>query len=604
MSNLTAEGVRWELSDLFSGPDDPKLNEMLDNVKKRASTLAEQHHGKIANLASNPEALKDVIQEYEDISKEAIKPFLYARLSFSINTADSSIKALMDRTQRAFVDVENTLRFIRLEINNSIHDDAFANLLSSSALTNYNHWLEVLRQRKPYQLSEGEEKVIAKKDISGESAWEKLYEELTSSFTFEFEVDGELKERTADEMRALQFHPDADIRYRSMKMLLGEYQKHSMVLRSVLNAIISDHYLEGMELRGFPSTLTSAYLRDEVDEDILKLVMEVVEKNYHLVQEYYKLKASLMGITKIRGSDLVAPIFTKIGEETKFDWSAACQIVLESYYSLDQELGDLVEEMYRNPWIDAEPRPGKVGGAFCSGLTPDLHPLMLQSFSGTRSDVLTLAHELGHALHDFLSAKNQTYFNYSPPLVLAETASTIGEILTFEKLLNETTDPKTKARLLAERIEGFIGTVSRQVAYTYYELDAHTKGSEQTLSTEEHCELWEKRMRDLYGDTVEFLPEQSFYPFYIPHFIATRYYCYTYAFGLIFATACYQKLQTEGKSFIPKLKDLLAKGGSEFPVISARDVGLYIMFDDFWQGGFDYLAKLIEDLREVSLQLM
>ncbi|MCK4849057.1 MAG: M3 family oligoendopeptidase, partial [Candidatus Heimdallarchaeota archaeon] len=454
---------------------------------------------------------------------------------------------------------------------------------------------EVLRLNKPYVMSEEVEQVLNQKSLVGEEAWVQFYEEYTADFKFEVELDGEKQLLSQGQIRPKFRDPNPIVRESVFKTYYQKYIDNSIAISHSYNNIWKDHG-QNVNLRKYPSTMTIAHIRNQTDEAIVETMMSTVKKNYTLVQEYYRTKAKLMGQgTTIKGSDLYAPI----GKIKKYSWEEAEKLVLSAYSEFDEEIGSMAKILFDENLIDSEVRDGKRTGAFCAGITPSLHPVIHMSFDETSDGVSTLAHEMGHALHDMFSAKKQTLLNYSPPLVVAETASVFGEQILISKMLKTMDDDEAKLSLLINQLEDAIATISRQTMYIFFEKECHLKGANSTLSFQEMNDIWDKHVKEAYGDSVAFLPEQSANWASIPHFLYTRYYCYAYSFGMLFVLGLYQKYLKEGAPFIPKFKNILETGGSQFPVDLAKSVDLDISKEKFWQAGFDYLHGLLAEFKKI-----
>ncbi|MHA2106838.1 MAG: M3 family oligoendopeptidase [Candidatus Hodarchaeales archaeon] len=581
----------WDLTFVYKGYDDPQIEKDLEKADRLAEDLA-KYRSKLATLSSSE--FVSFLQQHEEIATYLVKCGSYGSLLFSQETTNDKFKALFAKVQQKNVAIGNKLIWINLEIN-KMDSEIFGKILNDPTLANYHHYLEVLRLREPYQLSEPVEQVLNQKALIGASAWVKFYEEYTADFKFEVEIDGEKKVLSQGEIRPKFRDTNPITRENVFKAYYQKYIDDSIAISHSFNNIWKDHG-QNVDLRKYPSTMTIAHIRNQTEEKIVETMMSVVKKNYTLVQEYYKAKARLMGQgTSIKGSDLYAPI-TKV---TKYSWKEAEESVLSAYTEFDPEIGQMAQTLFSESLIDSEIRKGKRTGAFCAGLIPALKPVIHMSFDGTSDGVATLAHEIGHALHDLFSARNQTLFNYHPPLVVAETASVFGEQILTSKLLKTMNDEEGKLTLLVNQLEDAIGTISRQTMYIFFEKECHLKGAKQTLSFQEMSDIWDKYVKEAYGDSVDFLPEQSANWASIPHFLFTRYYCYAYSFGMLFVLGLYQKYLEEGSSFIPKLKSILEAGGSQFPIDLAASVGLDIRKEEFWQAGFDYLNGLLTEFKEI-----
>ena len=586
-----AAGVQWDLSDLFSDIDDAKLAECMAQAPQRAEQFERTYRGKIANVDLTAATLCTALREFEDIQRVVAKPYWFAILAFSANSADDRIKALVSRCQELDARVNNTVLFFELEIQ-EISPKKFDELIADKEIAAYRHWLENVRIFKPYTLSEKEEQLINQKDLSGKLAFVNYFDELTSSFMWEMELDGEKKKLTGEEVRNLLRRPEPDIRERAKRAYDGRYAENAITFTNVFNSIVKDHAVE-MQMRGYASPIAPQHLRNRVRPEDVEAMMHATTAHNELLQEYFKLKARLLKMPKLRGCDLLAPVTAK-KQEVLF--SEAKALVLDSFAGFHDEFADLAGQMFDRKWIDAEVRGSKRGGAFCAATLPELHPYILMSYDDDIDNVYTLAHELGHALHDFLAARKQTILNFHPPLVAAETASVFAEMLLTKKLLTQFSDRETRIDILTGKLEDLFATIHVQNFYTLFELDAHRQGAAQRLSASELCSLWTKRRDETYGDAVDFLSEQQWYWSAIPHFIHTRFYCYAYTFGALLVLALYRRYEEEGKPFVPRYIELLEAGGSDKPENLIRKIGFDISDAKFWEGGFAVIRSLLNEL--------
>ncbi|MDZ7361137.1 MAG: M3 family oligoendopeptidase [candidate division KSB1 bacterium] len=593
--NLKAAGVRWDISDLYARHDDVRVAADLEEAVTKAKKFAERYRGKISQDDLTAEALSGAIVALEAIYTQIYKPEIYAFLAFTADTADDAIKALYARCQDLMAQVQNLVLFFELEVQ-KISKAKFDELLASRRLDTYRHYLEGIRLYTPYTLSEKEEQVINKKDLSGKNALVNLYTEYTASFTWQLEVDGEIKTLTGEEVRNLLRRPEPDLRERAKRAYDGRYGENEIIFTNLFNAMIKDHALE-MDMRGYSSPITPAHLRNRIAPEIVETMMEVTSAHNHLAQEYYTLKARLLKMPKVRGCDLVAPV-TEKREEIPI--AEGKRLIVRAFENFSPVFGRMAQQMFDKKWIDAEVRKNKRGGAYCHGTLPQHHPYILMSYNDDIDNVYTLAHELGHALHDFCAGRKQTLFNYHPPLVAAETASVFAEMLLTRQLLQEVTDRAMRLTILTGKLEDFLATIHTQNYYTRFELDAHLQGAKERLSAAQLSELWTNRRAQMYGEAVDFLPEQQWYWAAIPHFMHTRFYCYAYTFGALLVLALFNRYEEEGQSFIPRYIELLETGGSETPESMINKMGFDIRRPEFWESGFRLMQSFLDELKALT----
>jgi oligoendopeptidase F len=591
---LQAQNIRWDISDLYAGHNDARLEADLKAAMAQAEKFAETYRGNIAQDSLTPEILREAIVALEAIYTRIYKPEIYAFLAFTADTADDAIKALYARCQEAMTQVQNLVLFFELEVQ-KISPAQFAQLLATGHLDTYRHYLEGVRLYAPYTLSEKEEQVINKKDLSGRHALMNLYTEYTAAFTWQLEVDGKMRTLTGEEMRNLLRRPAPDLRERAKRAYDGRYGENAIIFTNTFNAMLKDHALE-MEMRGYQSPMAPAHLRNRIAPEIVETMMAVTSAHYNLAQDYYALKAKLLKMPKVRGCDLIAPVTEK--RET-IPFADGKRIILQAFENFTPEFRRLAQSMFEQRWIDAEVRPNKRGGAYCHGAIPQHHPYILMSYNDDLDNVYTLAHELGHALHDFCAGRKQTLFNYQPPLVAAETASVFAEMLLTRKLLNEVKERELRIAILTGKLEDFFATIHTQNYYTRFELEAHVQGAKARLAAAQLCEMWTRRRGEMYGDAVDFLPEQQWYWAAIPHFMHTRFYCYAYTFGALLVLALFKRYEDEGKNFIPRYVALLETGGAAAPENMMKTMGFDLRRAEFWENGFRLMRAFLDELKSL-----
>jgi oligoendopeptidase F len=588
MMNPDDAALRWNLDDLFSSAEDPKLEQTLTQAKARADAFAAQYRGKVAGLS--PSQLATALAEYEALMDLAYRPQLYASLLFSAQTSDANAQALLARSREATTTALNEVRFLDVELK-KLPMDAHERLLGAPELAGYRHHLAALRRYAPFTLSEAEEKIAEVKNLTGRSAFGQLYTEVSSRIRIPLEVDGERKELNVAEARALRTSPDRDLRKRATEGLMKAFEAQEHVLNFCFNTLFQDHRLE-VESRQYPSVTAPTYLDDELSEEIVEGLMGATERHYPLAQRYMRVKAKILGLQDFASYDLLAPLEDS---PRKVPYEEGRKLVLDAFGGFDPGFGRIAKEFFDKRWIDVKPRPGKRDGAFCSGTLPALHPYVLVNYNERLDDVSTLAHELGHGVHFYLSRK-QTPLNFWPTTSLAETASVFAELVLVKRLLASERDPLVRRSLVAMRIEDILATVFNQVAYTRWEQRAHARRAEGVAPAEDYAKLWQEERGRLYGDAVRFLPMDRWGWISIGHFIHYRFYCYSYAFGQLLVLALFRKYEEEGAAFIPKYVELLSSGCSDTPQRLLAKLGVDLADPDFWNQGFRTLEALIDEL--------
>jgi oligoendopeptidase F len=593
MTTTTEENLCWDLSRLYAGHDDSSLEEDLSRVRKEAHTFRRDFRGRISSDHLSPDLLAAALRGYESLQRRGLKPYLYAQLLFSADSTAAAHKALLARVRETWSAASEETLFFELEILR-IDQERFADLLRDSEVAGYAHYLNQLRAHAPYTLGEEVEQALKRKDLSGREAFVQLFDELTSSLRFTFRMPGEEEERevAGEELLALLHHPEGEVREKAFATFLERYSENALVLTSCLNNLCLDHAKE-VELRRYPDIMTPTHLSSETEPAMVEKMMEVTEANYGLAREYFDLKRRLLGLDRMKNTDVYAPIGS---ENRQFPFAEAKTMVLEAFRGFSPQLADTAGAFFTERRIDVLPHPGKTGGAFCMGMMPGHQPYVLLNYTGNLRDVSTLAHELGHGVH-FVLSQGQNLFHYHAPLPFAETASVFGEMLLTRHLLDRETDREVKIKLLCGKLEDIIATTFRQNALTRFELAAHRKRAEGLLSPEDFCTLWWEENRKLFGDAVEMIEPYRWGWSYISHFIHARFYCYSYVFGELLVLALYQKYREEGDAFVPRYLELLGKGGSQKPRDLLKPLGIDLAVPDFWQKGYDFVRGLLEELK-------
>jgi oligoendopeptidase F len=589
VSEIKATGIRWDLSDLYSDPADPRIESDLATARTRADEFAKAYRGTLATL--DGPTLSKVLSEYESLSELLYRPSFYAGLIFAADTQNAAAQQLVQRTREVTTETANQLVFFTLELI-ALADQQVAALTAAPEMSEYAHYLDLLRRFKPHTLSENEEQIINQKNLTGRSAFEQLYDELSGSLRFKIAVDGEERELAASEVMALLRHSDRELRERALCTFLETYGQNALVMTTVFNNVFLDHKLD-CDLRHYDDVVMPTHLSNDIPPEIVEAMMGAVERHYVLAQEYFRLKAKLMGVDKLKNSDLYAPIAADV-EQIPF--REARSLVVTAFGRFSERFAALAEEFFAKNWIDAEVRPGKRNGAFCASLSPNHHPYVLCSYTGSSRDVSTIAHELGHAIHYQLS-RSQRWVSHDAPLVLAETASVFAEITLTKHRLATSVTAAVRRSLLCDLLDDIYGTVFRQTSLTRFEMAGHRKRRSGQLSTEEICSLWLEEQQKLFGESVELIPAYRWGWTYISHFIHSRFYCYSYSFGELLTLALFQRYVDEGEAFVPGYIRLLESGGSQRPDQVLAKLGIDIHQPEFWDRGFRVIEGFLADLK-------
>ena len=588
---MNQNNLTWNTTLLYPAPDSPELEAELGAFEGLAEEFRNRYFEKTAGLDET--AILAAIKEYEALQVQIAKPFCYAHLLFASDSGNDTNRSLSQRCSELGSRLSQQLLFFDLELM-ELADDRFESLCKLPEATNYKHFLQGIRKFRPFTLKENEERLLTRKNLTGVTAFTKLFDELSASLSYKMELDGEEREFTGEELLSLLHHNSADVRYRAMTTFLEKHGEHGIIFNAVFNNTALDHGQE-MELRGYQTPIQPTNIGNEIPDEAVEHLMSVTEANYGLAQDYFRLKAKMLGMERIRNCDIYAPVAEA---DKKYSFEEARSMVVASYSGYDPEFGRVVDDFFNEQRVDVMPRTGKSGGAFAMGISPVAPPFLLLNYTNTLRDLATIAHEAGHGLH-FVLAQKQTMLNYHAPLPLAETASVFGEMLLTRMLLDKEQDLTVRKSLLCAKIEDIIATTFRQTVLTRFELRLHNERNSGLLSNDRISEIWLEENSKLFGDAVEMIPAYRWGWSYISHFIHSRFYCYSYTFAELLVLALYQNYREEGDSFKAGYQKLLESGGSLSPADTARLAGIDITEGDFWQKGYDFLGGLIQELKEI-----
>ncbi len=600
--------TEWDLEPLVEGEGGAGVERLLDEAAALAQAVADGYAGKVAEL--DAAGLETAMHELETISELVGRAAGYASLWFATDTADPARGALLQRMQERATEIETKLLFFELEWA-ALDDERAEELLgepddagaagSSEAgsgaggkpagLDFCRHYLRSARRYRPHLLTEPEERILAEKSISSQSAWGRLFEELVSALRVALDDD----QVTLDVALSRLQDPDREIRRTAAEAVSVALEPGLRTRAFIYNTLVHDKAVED-RLRSYPHWLASRNLSNEASDESVMALIEAVRGRFDIPQRWYALKAKLLGIDRLCDYDRSAPVRP---EAVTFSFGEARELVIDTYRSFSPDAGRLVQRFFDEHWVDAPVRPHKRGGAFCSYTVPTVHPYVLLNFTARRRDVLTMAHELGHGIHAAL-AQPQGVFHQHTPLTLAETASVFGETLVFGRLLREAPGDDARLALLAERIDGAIATVFRQMAMNRFEHRVHTcRRGEGELSVDRLCELWVETQVELFGDSVELTEGYRMWWSYVPHFINSPGYVYAYAYGQLLALSGYGRYLEEGQSFVPRYLELLATGGSRKPEELGAIIGIDLADPGFWDSGLALVEQQLTEAEEL-----
>jgi len=530
----------------------------------------------------------DVMRLYEVIYATGARLIAYAQLWFSEDTQNQEAVGFMGRMEQLSAEMQNRTLFFSLWWK-ELDEEPAQRLLAVSG--DYAYYLESMRRFKPYTLSEPEEKVINLKDVNGASALVNLYEMITNRFSFKLEVDGEVKEMTRAELSQYARDPSPEVRAAAYQELYRVYSEQGTVLGQIYSNIVRDWASENVTLRGFDSPISVRNLGNDIPDPVAETLLNVCRENMPLFHRYFRLKARWLGVDKLRRYDVYAPLRTA---ERTYPFTEAVDLVLDSLTQFSPTLAGHARRVFADNHVDSEIRPGKRGGAFCYGVLPGLTPWVLANYVGKTDDVLTLAHELGHSVHALMAGDHST-LTFHSALPLAETASVFSEMLMVDRLRDAERDPAVLRDLLVTVLDGAYATVARQAYFVLFEIEAHRRATA-GATTDDLCALYLDNLREQFGDSVTLSDDFRWEWIAIPHIYEAPFYCYAYSFGQLLVLALYRQYKNEGKSFVPRYEKILAYGGSASPAHIVGEAGFDMASPDFWQGGFDVLQGLMDEL--------
>jgi oligoendopeptidase F len=572
---------QWDLSPLYTAPDDAAIQADLKRLSADAASFA-TNAGKLAEIASDKAAFTALIKQYEAIDDGLGRIASYAGLLYAVNTNDPAVIKFYGDISDKITQIATQILFFTLELN-QIDDDVFARVCAGN---HYASWLLDLRKEKPHQLSEEIEQLLMEKSATGAQAWNRLFDETMTRLKFHV---GEEELQLEQVLNLLQDN-DAAKREAASHALAKTLQENLPLFSLITNTLAKDKDITDKK-RGFSDVASSRNLSNRVEDEVVNALVSAVRDAYpRISHRYYALKAKWFGVTALKSWDRNAPLpFTA---QREFTWDEAKDTVLEAYHSFLPAMATTARAFFDEKRIDADVRPGKSPGAFAHPTTPSAKPYVMMNFMGKPRDVMTLAHELGHGVHQVLAGK-QGALMCPTPLTLAETASVFGEMLTFKKLLSETTNPAQKKALLAGKVEDMINTVVRQIAFYSFERKVHLARLEGELTPDDLNALWMSVQGESLGPAIELTPGYETFWAYIPHFIHSPFYVYAYAFGDCLVNSLYAVYEKQPDGFQAKYMAMLEAGGTLHHSDLLKPFGLNAADPSFWQGGLSVLEGMI-----------
>ena len=584
----------WDLSDLYKGVDDPAVAADVARAAAEAKRIKETYQGKLAGLASDGGKLADAIAAYEQLSDLMGKLGSFAGLLYAANQSDPGRAKFYGDMSENLTRISTDLIFFELELN-QIDEAALAPSLADAKLARFKPWIEDLRKEKPYQLDEKIEQLFTEKSQTGRGAFNRLFSETMTGLRFD--VEGEPAPLALEATLNLLSDPAEPRRHAAADALAKVFKDKIRLFTLITNTLAKDKEISD-RWRGFSDVADSRHLANRVEAPVVDALVASVREAYpRLSHRYYAMKARWLGMEKLSHWDRNAPLPDK--PEQVFTWPEAQAIVLKAYGAFAPDMASLAQQFFDKRWIDAPLREGKAQGAFSAATVPSVHPYVLMNYQGKPRDVMTLAHELGHGVHQML-ARAQGPLLAPTPLTLAETASVFGEMLTFRALLAETKSPREKKAMIAGKVEDMLNTVVRQIAFYCFERKVHEGRRKGELTSDQLNEFWLDVQRESLGPAIDLKPGYEVFWTYIPHFINSPFYVYAYAYGDCLVNSLYGLYREAHPDFVAKYFDLLKAGGSKHHSELLAPFGLNAADPTFWSKGLKVIEGMIDELEAMD----
>ena len=583
-----AESVRWRLDELYQSPQDPQLEADLAAGVAFAIDFEARYKGRLAEL--DPDQFVAMMEALGEHYRQTARPAIYAHLLHTQDTQDHAAGWLIARIREVGAERDRHLVFFPLEAA-ALPDDKVAEFYRNPAGARYQHAIEQERIYRPHQLTEIEERLLTELSPTSTGAWTRLFEELCAAIGVELEGQHLPLSSALARIR----DPDRRVRETASRAITLGLGADLRTRTYIFNVLLQQKSISD-RLRGYPSWISSRNLANETSDAAVQALVDAVTSRYDIVARYYRAKARLLGLDRLFEWDRYAPIDS---HSRRLTWAEAQDLVQGSYSRFSPRAGEIIQRFFAESWIDAPISPNKEGGAYCAFATPDLHPFVMLNFNGELNDALTLAHELGHGLHDVLAAGANHIFDYHPPLTLAETASVFGETLTFDRIMAEESDPRVRLSMLCHQVEGSFATVFRQVAMNRFEDAVHqARRTQGELSADQIGDLWQSRVQAMFGDSLELTSEHRVWWSYVEHFVHTP--GYVYAYGNLLALSLYRRHLEGDTGFTDAYFDFLASGGSMAPELAVKKVGMDIADPRFWDQGLDIIDSMVSEVERLA----
>jgi oligoendopeptidase F len=593
-SSLPYQLSRWSLGDLFPAHDSQEMKAAFEEIKAKVTNFEAKRS--MLNDEITPDNFMALIRQVEEITRQISRIGYFGGLWYTEDTQNQDAQNFQAQVDQFGAEIQNRMLFFSLWWK-ALDDETAGRLMKDTG--DYSYWLEEMRNFKPHTLSEPEEKIINIKDVTGFNAINTLYDTITNRYVFKLTVNGESKELTRGELMVYVQQHDPDLRAAAYQELYRVYGEDGAILGMMYQNLVRDWRNENVDLRKFASPMSVRNLSNDIPDEVVDTLLDVSRQNASVFQRYFKLKARWLGMESIRRYDVYAPV---VKSEKQYEYAQAVGMVLESFDEFHPSIAALARRVFDEDHLDSEVRKGKMSGAFCASVQPGVTPWVLTNYQGRANDVATLAHELGHAIHSML-AEDHTQFTFHSSLPLAETASTFGEMLLVDLLLEGETDEDVRRDLLFKQVDDAYATIMRQIYFALFERQAHQM-TKDGATVDELSKAYMENLEEQFGDSVELSEEFRWEWVSISHIYGVPFYVYAYSFGQLLVFALYQQYMAEGDAFKPRFLKILSAGGSNAPARVLDEAGIDIRKAEFWQGGFDVISNLIEQLEAMPVKVL
>lgn len=583
----------WDLHDLYESITSDAVTNDLEACEAAARSFAKSYRGHLTALsADDPDGLLTAVQSFEELQDRLGRLASFAGLTYASNTTDPDFAKFYGDMNERITAISSNLLFFRLELN-AIEDEVINKALSHKKLSGYQPWFKDLRLDKPYQLDEKIEELFQEKSVTGSGAFNRLFDETMAALRFT--IDDE--QISLEQALNMMMSPDESARKKASDALVAVFKENLRLFTLITNTLAKDKEISD-RWRGFDDVADSRHLANRVERDVVDALEKAVCDGYpRLSHRYYAMKAKWLGVEKLNHWDRNAPL--PMEDSTIISWEDARETVLTAYGKFSPDMRTIANDFFEKRWIDAPVREGKAPGAFSHPTVPSAHPYVLMNYQGKTRDVMTLAHELGHGVHQVLAAP-QGALMAPTPLTLAETASVFGEMLTFRTMLEKTKTKAERKIMLASKVEDMLNTVVRQIAFYTFERRVHIARRDGELTAEQICDIWLAVQKESLGPAIEFGEGYETFWTYVPHFIHAPFYVYAYAFGDCLVNSLYAAYENAEDGFQEKYFDLLKAGGTKHHSDLLAPFGLDASDPSFWQKGLSLLEGFIDELEAMD----